>query len=108
MHLELFPLDNCLQLFNPLRTTVTRACQLLGTFPSDCHKYVPALVSFSYRLSRRRGVTPVLVQLGLTRKSAPALRSHARWETSVCQIVPHVFRAVVLEELKSRPHTKFC
>ncbi|GBM67282.1 hypothetical protein AVEN_201214-1 [Araneus ventricosus] len=35
---------------NPLRTTVTRTCQLLGAFSPDCHKYLTALVDFSQRM----------------------------------------------------------
>ncbi|GBM95488.1 hypothetical protein AVEN_95945-1 [Araneus ventricosus] len=38
----------------PLKTAVSPECQLLGTFSPDCHKCVPALVSFSYRLSQIR------------------------------------------------------
>ncbi|GBM45927.1 Cilia- and flagella-associated protein 57 [Araneus ventricosus] len=30
-----------------LRTTVTRACQLLGPLSRNCHKYVPSLAAFS-------------------------------------------------------------
>ncbi|GBL74914.1 hypothetical protein AVEN_243743-1 [Araneus ventricosus] len=58
-------------------------------FEDDCHKYVPAVVAFNYRLSPALkqlgltpGVTPVLMQLGLTRKSMPTLRSHVCWEMS--------------------------
>ncbi|GBM48375.1 hypothetical protein AVEN_103560-1 [Araneus ventricosus] len=61
-----------------LRTTVTRAFQLLGTFSPDCHKYLPALTATDCHL----GMTSALEQLGITRESAPALSSLARWETS--------------------------
>ncbi|GBM30222.1 hypothetical protein AVEN_165821-1 [Araneus ventricosus] len=50
-------------LFNPLRTAVTLACQLRGTFSPDYHKYVPALVAVSYRLSRRRDTSFSAIRL---------------------------------------------
>ncbi|GBO46195.1 hypothetical protein AVEN_71091-1 [Araneus ventricosus] len=54
------------QLLLILSPTVTKACRLLWILATDCHV----------------GVTAALVELGLTRKSAPALSTHARWETS--------------------------
>ncbi|GBM02457.1 hypothetical protein AVEN_76505-1 [Araneus ventricosus] len=82
--------------FNLLRTTVTWACQLLGTFCPDCHKYVPAVVAFS--TGCHTGVTSALMQLGFTRKSAPALSSQARWEMSAI-LKPHDFLMAVLKRL---------
>ncbi|GBN90291.1 hypothetical protein AVEN_182687-1 [Araneus ventricosus] len=49
--------------FNPLRATVTRVCQLLGIFSPDCHKYMPVLMAFSYRLKNRRDTTFSAVRL---------------------------------------------
>ncbi|GBM79389.1 hypothetical protein AVEN_189117-1, partial [Araneus ventricosus] len=43
-------------------STATNMCRLLWTLATDCHV----------------GVTPALVQIGITRKSAPAMSSHVR------------------------------
>ncbi|GBO04948.1 hypothetical protein AVEN_4340-1 [Araneus ventricosus] len=72
--------DNCLAHSFP---NVTNTCRLLWLLAIDCHDCV----------------TPTLVQLGLTRKSAPALSSHACWERSAT----HVFCTAVLKGLIPPP-----
>ncbi|GBM08432.1 hypothetical protein AVEN_267706-1 [Araneus ventricosus] len=71
-----------------IMTTVTRAWLLLGTFSPDCHKYVPALVAFSNRLSLRRDTSFGVIRLN--KKECAALSSDA-----------HVFCAAVLKGLKT-------
>ncbi|GBO02991.1 hypothetical protein AVEN_24396-1 [Araneus ventricosus] len=79
---------------NPLRTTVKHAFQLLGASFSDCHNYVPDLVAFSYRLSRRRDTNFSSVRFNKKKCAGP---EQSRALGNVGQTEPHVFIATVLK-----------
>ncbi|GBO38151.1 hypothetical protein AVEN_125449-1 [Araneus ventricosus] len=65
---------------NSLRTTVTWECQLLITLSPTVTK--TCRLFWILATECHIGVTPALVELGLTKKSVPALSSYARWVTS--------------------------
>ncbi|GBM00519.1 hypothetical protein AVEN_77335-1 [Araneus ventricosus] len=89
MRISAFDLEKKIRI-NPLKTTVTRACQLLGTFSFDCHKYVQTFVA------HRRDTSFSAIRLNYKKCAGP---EPPRTLGNVGQTEPHVFPAAVLKVL---------
>ncbi|GBN00091.1 hypothetical protein AVEN_170229-1 [Araneus ventricosus] len=70
----------------------TNWCVCKRHFEDECHG---GRLLWLLSVDSHIGVTPALVQLGVTRKSAPALSRHARWKTE-----PRVLRPQRVKEPK--------